>query len=66
MQSRPVVYIGDGRSDFCVSGRADILFAKGSLATYAAALNRPHHTFETFHDIRAHLDRQLAVRVAAS
>lgn len=66
VKSRPVIYIGDGRSDFCVSGRADILFAKGRLADYAAALNRPHHTFETFHEILAHLDRQLAVRVAAS
>src|SRR6185312_1367273 len=26
-----LIYVGDGRSDFCVSGRADILFAKGAL-----------------------------------
>ncbi|MCI3135168.1 MtnX-like HAD-IB family phosphatase [Phenylobacterium aquaticum] len=46
-----VVYIGDGRSDFCVSGRADILFAKAALADYAAGRARPYHSFRTFHDI---------------
>jgi len=65
--SRAMVYVGDGRSDFCVSGRADILFAKGSLATYAAALNRPHHVFDTFHDVTTQLDGMVAAaRVAAS
>jgi 2,3-diketo-5-methylthio-1-phosphopentane phosphatase len=63
--SRRVVYVGDGRSDFCVSGRADILFAKGQLATYAASLNRPHHVFKTFHEVTAQLDSLRADRLAA-
>jgi 2,3-diketo-5-methylthio-1-phosphopentane phosphatase len=62
----PLVFIGDGRSDFCVSGRADILFAKAQLAAYAASLNRPHHHFETFHDVTAQLDGLLTERLAAS
>ncbi|MFN3808848.1 MtnX-like HAD-IB family phosphatase [Asticcacaulis sp.] len=49
---RPVVFIGDGRSDFCVSQRADILFARDRLATYAAERNRTFIPFETFDDIR--------------
>jgi 2-hydroxy-3-keto-5-methylthiopentenyl-1-phosphate phosphatase len=47
-----MVYVGDGRSDFCVSGRADILFAKGALAAYAAERGQPYHAFDTFHDVR--------------
>ena len=31
----PLVFVGDGRSDFCVSGQMDILFAKGKLLDYA-------------------------------
>jgi len=50
-----LVYVGDGRSDFCVSARADILFAKGALADYAAARGQPFHPFDTFHDVTAAL-----------
>jgi 2,3-diketo-5-methylthio-1-phosphopentane phosphatase len=50
-----LVYVGDGRSDFCVSGRADILFAKGALADYAAARGQAFHPFDTFHDVTAAL-----------
>lgn len=48
-----LIYIGDGRSDFCVSQRADILFAKVKLADYAEARGQGHHRFETFHDVQA-------------
>ena len=50
-----LIYIGDGRSDFCVSQRADLLFAKDKLAEYAAGRGQPHHAYETFHDITATL-----------
>ena len=49
------VYIGDGRSDECVSATADLLFAKDRLATYCAGANIPFVPFETFHDVRRHL-----------
>lgn len=45
------VYVGDGRSDFCISGRADLLFAKGALADYAAARGQAFLPFDTFHDV---------------
>jgi 2-hydroxy-3-keto-5-methylthiopentenyl-1-phosphate phosphatase len=61
-----VVYVGDGRSDFCVSGRADILFAKGDLSTYAASINRGHFVFQTFQDVTEQLDTLFADRLAAS
>jgi 2-hydroxy-3-keto-5-methylthiopentenyl-1-phosphate phosphatase len=46
-----MVFIGDGRSDFCVSGRADILFAKSKLADYAASRGKLFVPFDTFHDV---------------
>ncbi len=32
----PKILVGDGRSDFCVAGEADLVLAKGSLADYCA------------------------------
>ena len=46
-----MVFIGDGRSDFCVSGRADLLFARDKLAAYARSRAMPHHEFSDFHAI---------------
>jgi 2,3-diketo-5-methylthio-1-phosphopentane phosphatase len=46
-----MVFIGDGRSDFCVSGRADLLFARDKLAAYARSRAMPHHEFSDFHII---------------
>lgn len=54
-QPQTLVYVGDGRSDFCVSARADVLFAKGALADYASARGQAFHPFETFHDVTATL-----------
>jgi 2,3-diketo-5-methylthio-1-phosphopentane phosphatase len=46
-----IVFIGDGRSDFCVSNRADLLFAHDKLAIYARSRAMPHHEFSDFHTI---------------
>jgi 2-hydroxy-3-keto-5-methylthiopentenyl-1-phosphate phosphatase len=64
--AQTLVYIGDGRSDFCVSHRADVLFAKGALADYAAGRGEVHHVFETFHDITAMLAPLVEARRAAA
>jgi len=63
---RLMVYVGDGRSDFCVSQRADLLFAKDALADYAAGRGQPHQVYETFHDITATLSDLLKARRAAA
>jgi 2-hydroxy-3-keto-5-methylthiopentenyl-1-phosphate phosphatase len=52
-----LVYVGAGRSDFCVSARADVLFARGELADYADARKRGYFSFRTFADIAAVLVR---------
>lgn len=49
-----LIFVGDGRSDFCVALKADLLFAKGALAEYAERL-RPYLPFETFDDVRRSL-----------
>jgi 2-hydroxy-3-keto-5-methylthiopentenyl-1-phosphate phosphatase len=62
-----MVFIGDGRSDFCVSGRADLLFARDKLAAYARSRAMPHHEFSDFHTITTTLaaaHRRLARRAA--
>jgi 2,3-diketo-5-methylthio-1-phosphopentane phosphatase len=52
-----LVYVGGGRSDYCVSARAEVLFARGELAAYAAARKRGYFAFRTFDDIAAVLVR---------
>jgi len=54
-QERRVLYIGDGTSDICASGLADILFAKDSLAKYCDENNINHIKFRTFKDICEYL-----------
>jgi 2,3-diketo-5-methylthio-1-phosphopentane phosphatase len=65
--SRPtLVYVGDGRSDFCVSARADVLFAKDDLAAYAAGRGQTHHLFNSFHDVVAVLAPMVEARRVAA
>lgn len=52
-----VVYVGDGISDRCVAGAADLVFARAGLAQYLAGIGTPFVPFEDFHDVRAHLVR---------
>lgn len=45
------VYIGDGRSDQCVSAKAQTLFAKGPLQTWCEAQGIAYLPFETLTDV---------------
>lgn len=47
----PIILIGDGRSDACLAGRADHVFAKDSLARHCDAEGIPYTEFETFADV---------------
>lgn len=59
-QDRSHVVIGDGRSDFCMSTRADYVIAKGSLAEYCRENDRPYAPYENFHEVTAGLSAWLA------
>jgi 2,3-diketo-5-methylthio-1-phosphopentane phosphatase len=48
---KPVILIGDGKSDACLAKSADIVFAKGSLTKYCETNNIPHFKFQTFADV---------------
>ncbi|ASW04571.1 MtnX-like HAD-IB family phosphatase [Rhizobium sp. 11515TR] len=45
------VYIGDGRSDFCVSDKVDLVFAKARLVDYCEENGIPYVGFEDFSDL---------------
>jgi 2-hydroxy-3-keto-5-methylthiopentenyl-1-phosphate phosphatase len=44
------VVVGDGRSDFCVAGRADLVLAKGALADHCRDNGIPHFAFTHFEE----------------
>jgi 2-hydroxy-3-keto-5-methylthiopentenyl-1-phosphate phosphatase len=56
-----VVAVGDGRSDFCMSTRANFVIAKGALARFCRDRNLAHAEFEDFEEAGTHLARWLAV-----
>ena len=54
------VYIGDGLTDLCPAGNADIVFAKGDLAVYCEEKNMEFHRFNDFSDIGIQLERLIS------
>lgn len=42
------IVVGDGRSDFCVAERADLVLAKGALAEHCRAGDLPYFGFQSF------------------
>jgi 2-hydroxy-3-keto-5-methylthiopentenyl-1-phosphate phosphatase len=51
------VFIGDGASDACAVNYADIIFAKGRLASFCWKNNITYHEFNNFDDISKKLDK---------
>lgn len=60
------IMVGDGRSDFCVAERADLVLAKGSLREHCRKKDLPHYQFENFDEAAALLTRWLDARGAAT
>ena len=50
-----IIYIGDGLSDKCAVGKADLVFAKGDLDVYCTKHGIPHVTFENLTQVNEHL-----------
>jgi 2-hydroxy-3-keto-5-methylthiopentenyl-1-phosphate phosphatase len=53
------IYIGDGRSDFCVSDKPDLIFAKGKLAEYCTQKSIPFIAYCQFTDVTRALQQAL-------
>ncbi len=45
------LYVGDGRSDFCVSNKPEFVFAKGNLASYCKKNSIPYTPYQSFFDV---------------
>jgi 2,3-diketo-5-methylthio-1-phosphopentane phosphatase len=58
-----VLFVGDGSSDFCVSGKADFVLAKYKLIDHCVANHIPHATFFDFSEALALLP--LSMEIAA-
>lgn len=55
-----IVYVGDGYSDFCAVGAADLVFAKPILHAKCVEMGTPCVLFKDFSDVRNVLERSLA------
>lgn len=59
---RMLVLIGDGRSDFCLASRADVVLAKGKLATHCAENSYSFTPINAFADVLDWLQPFLAAQ----
>jgi 2-hydroxy-3-keto-5-methylthiopentenyl-1-phosphate phosphatase len=57
-----LVLIGDGRSDFCLASRADVVLAKGKLAVHCAENTYPFTPITSFADVLDWMQPFLAVQ----
>lgn len=53
------VVVGDGRSDFCVAGRADLVFAKGTLLSLCQKDGLTHYPYNDFFTVTRQLGQWL-------
>ncbi len=53
-----IVFIGDGYSDACATGEADLIFAKKDLEQYCLENNIAYVSYDTFYDVSRHLIEQ--------
>jgi 2-hydroxy-3-keto-5-methylthiopentenyl-1-phosphate phosphatase len=61
---RMLVLIGDGRSDFCLASRADVVLAKGKLADHCAENQLPFTAVNSFADVLDWLQPFMAEQAA--
>lgn len=52
----PILYVGDGTSDYCVSHHVDIVFAKDKLINYCQENKIAHYSIQCFSDVVEKLD----------
>jgi 2,3-diketo-5-methylthio-1-phosphopentane phosphatase len=55
----PCIFVGDGRSDFCVSDKPDVVFAKGALSDFCTMRGIPFVSYDSFAEIPLILEEML-------
>jgi 2-hydroxy-3-keto-5-methylthiopentenyl-1-phosphate phosphatase len=60
------ILVGDGRSDFCLANRADLVLAKASLLKHCRQAGLPHIAFEDFAEATGLLAGWLEERVGVT
>jgi 2,3-diketo-5-methylthio-1-phosphopentane phosphatase len=60
------IVVGDGRSDFCIAGRADFVLAKSSLLSHCQRISAPHFAFTDFRDASERLLAWSKTRTAST
>jgi 2-hydroxy-3-keto-5-methylthiopentenyl-1-phosphate phosphatase len=60
------VYVGDGRSDFCVANKPELVFAKGSLAEFCARRSIAFLPYRQFDDVTQALKTTVPVLLRRS
>ncbi len=60
------IVVGDGRSDYCISGRVDLVLAKGSLVSHCKSQGLPYVAFRDFKEAGELLTRWIADRFKGS
>ena len=58
------IFVGDGRSDFCATESADLLFAKTSLATYCEQRSIDYVPYLSFADVQCSLEQVRVRRIS--
>ena len=58
-QTNSILYVGDGASDFCVSNKVDVVFAKSKLINYCQDNNIAYHAIHGFDDVLKFLPKIL-------
>lgn len=52
IKDHEIIFIGDGLSDACVSGKISKIYAKNYLAQYLSSNNKPYIKFNSFNEIK--------------
>jgi 2-hydroxy-3-keto-5-methylthiopentenyl-1-phosphate phosphatase len=58
-ENKLIVYVGDGRSDFCPAKVSDIVFAKDSLLRFMTKENLPHISYKHLGDVHRYFQDAL-------
>ena len=61
-----ILYVGDGRSDFCVSQQVELVLAKSKLLAFCQQHELPHFAFNSFHDVQSILMKLILPRRATA